>query len=92
MSKAVVTFRLMPSSPEADLEKIKNEALAIAKDNGAIGELQAKVEEVAFGLKAVLILGMYEVAGGDFDAIALLMKEIKNVESAEVTNMDLALG
>lgn len=92
MAKAIITFKIMPESPAIDLEPIKEKALAIAKENGSIGEMQAKEEPVAFGLKAVLVLAMYEVEGGDFDAIANKMKDIENVQSAEVAKMDLALG
>ena len=92
MANAVVTFQLMPESPETDLEPIKEKALAIAKENGAKGEMQAKDEPVAFGLKKVLILGMFDVDKGDFDAIAAKMGEIENVQSSEVANMDLAMG
>lgn len=92
MARAVITFKLMPESPEADLEPIKEKAQAIAKKAGAIGEMQAKEEPIAFGLKAVLVLAMYEVEGSDFDKIAEKMKEIEQVQSAEVAKMDLALG
>jgi len=92
MSKAVITFKLMPESPEVDLEPIKEKALEIAKEAGAIGEMQVKEDPIAFGLKAVLVLAMYEVEGADFDKIAEKMKEIENVQSSEVAKMDLALG
>lgn len=92
MAKAIITFKLMPESPEVDLEPVKEKALEIAKENGSIGEMQSKEEPVAFGLKAVLILAMYEVEGADFDGIAAKMKEIEHVQSAEVAKMDLALG
>ncbi len=45
-----------------------------------------------FGLKAVLVMAMYEVEGSDFDGIAARMQEIPEVQSAEVARMDLALG
>lgn len=92
MARAIITFKLMPESPEVDLEPIKEKALAIAKENNSIGEMQAKEEPIAFGLKAVLVLAMYEVEGADFDQIAAKMKEIEHVQSAEVAKMDLALG
>jgi len=92
MAKAIITFKLMPESPDADLKKIREKALAIAKKNGAIGEMQAKEEPIAFGLKAVLILAMYNVEGTDFERIAEEMQEINQVQSAEVAKMDLALG
>ena len=92
MARAIITFKIMPESPSVDLEPIKAKCLEIAKENGAIGEMQAKEEPIAFGLKAVLILGMYQVEGSDFEAIAVKMSEIENVQTAEVAKMDLALG
>lgn len=92
MAKAIITFKLMPESPDVDLAPIKEQALRIAKEQGAIGEMQAKEEPIAFGLVAVLILAMYTVEGKDFDGIAAEMGKIENVQSAEVAKMDLALG
>ena len=82
----------MPESPEEDLAVITAKALKIAQDVGAIGQMQSKEEPIAFGLKAVLIMAMYEVQGSDFDAIAEKMSAIPGVQSAEVAKMDLALG
>jgi elongation factor 1-beta len=92
MAKAIITFKLMPESPEVDLVSIKDKALEIAKEAGSIGEMQSKEDPIAFGLKAVLVLAMYEVEGSDFEAIAAKMQEIENVKSAEVAKMDLAMG
>ena len=92
MAKAIITFRLMPESPDVDLQPIKEKALAIAKEYHSIGEMQAKEDPIAFGLKAVLILAMYTVEGSDFDVIAAKMGKIAGVQSAEIGKMDLALG
>jgi translation elongation factor aEF-1 beta len=92
MAKAIITFKLMPESPEVDLVPVKDKALEIAKEAGSIGEMQSKEDPIAFGLKAVLVLAMYEVEGADFEAIASKMQEIENVKSAEVAKMDLAMG
>ena len=92
MAKAIITFKLMPESPDVDLEPIKEQAQAIAREKGAIGEMQVKEEPIAFGLKAVLVMAMYSVENHDFEAIAAEMQKIKEVQSAEVAKMDLALG
>ena len=92
MARAIITFKLMPESPEVDLEPIKIKAQAIAKEHGALGQMQCKEDPIAFGLKAVLVLAMYEMKEQDFDAIAAKMGEIPDVLSAEVAKMDLALG
>ncbi|MEK6901147.1 MAG: elongation factor 1-beta [Nanoarchaeota archaeon] len=92
MAKAIITFKLMPESPDVDLEPIKEKAKSIAREKGAIGEMQVKEDPIAFGLIAVLVLAMYNVDTADFDAIAQEMETIENVQSAEVAKMDLALG
>ena len=92
MAKAIVTFKIMPESPDVDLKVIAREALAIARTAGAIGEMQSKEDPIAFGLKAVLILAMYQIEGVDFEKIAEEMQNINQVQSAEVAKMDLALG
>ncbi len=94
MSNAIVTFKVMPASPESDVEAIKVAAEKIAKEVGAKGETQAKIEPIAFGLKQILILGMFEMKDDtNFDAICEKMKkEIPDVATVEVANMDLALG
>ena len=92
MAKAVITFRIMPESPDVNLEPIKKEALRIGREGGAIGEMQVKEEPFAFGLKVIFVMGMYNVEGSDFDAMAEKMSAIEKVQSAEVAKMDLALG
>jgi elongation factor 1-beta len=93
MANAVITFKLMPESPEVDLEAIKDKAKAIAKENGSMGDMLVEEQPIAFGLKAVLVKAMYKVEEEkDFDAIAAKMKDIENVQTAEVAGMDLPLG
>lgn len=92
MARAIVTFKLMPESPEIDLEPIKKKAQEILKKYGAWGETKIKEEPIAFGLKAILALGMFTVENSDFEKIAAEMGEIKDVQSAEIATMDLALG
>ncbi|MBI2573492.1 hypothetical protein HYV86_06520 [Candidatus Woesearchaeota archaeon] len=92
MSRAVVTFKIMPEDPEVQLEPIKAEAQKIAKNAGAIGDTKATEEPFAFGLKIVRILGMFNVETSDFEAMAEEMARLEGVQSAEVEKMDLALG
>ncbi len=92
MAKAVITFKLMPESPHTNLGFVKKKAESIAKERGAIGQMQIKEEPIAFGLKAVIIMAMYEVQNSDFEVIAEEMGKIEGVRSAEVAKMDLALG
>ena len=89
MAKAIITFKLMPESPDVNLEVISKKAQDIAQKAGAIGQMQTKIEPIAFGLKAVLVMAMYDVEGSDFDAIAEKMSLIDGVHKPEVPNIDL---
>lgn len=92
MARAIITFKIMPQSPEVDLAPIKEKAQTIARDSGAMGQMQVIEEPIAFGLVAVMVLGMYKMEDQDFEAIASKMESIPGVQSAEVYKMDLALG
>jgi len=93
MGNAIITFELMGASPDLNLEPIKEQALEIAKEAGAKGNMEAKIEPVAFGLQKVIIMAMYAVSDEmDFDAIAEKMGTIEGVNDAKVAKMDLAMG
>ena len=93
MSNGIITFKIMPESPDSNCETIKEQALKIAKDHGSKGEMQAKIEPLAFGLQQILIYAMYEMNDGkDFDEIKDDMAKIEDVSTVEIINMDLAMG
>ena len=93
MANAIVTFKIMPLNPEIDLESIKNQATAIIKEAGAKGDLAHEMKPLAFGLKELDVLAMFEVKdGNDFDAIVEKINALEGVQSAEIAKMDLAMG
>ncbi|MFT4304246.1 MAG: hypothetical protein ACMXYG_06790 [Candidatus Woesearchaeota archaeon] len=92
MSRAIITFKVMPEDAGVDLESIKAECKKIAQEAGSIGEMLIEEQPIAFGLKAVIVKAMYDVEGGDFDAIAQKMSTIDRVQTADVAGMDLPLG
>ena len=92
MANSIVTFKVMPESPDQDLEAIKEKAVAIATAEGAKGNVATEIQPIAFGLSAVKVLGMYGDENGlDADAIAAKMAEIEGVQAAEVEKVDLAM-
>ena len=93
MSNAIITFKIMPESPDIDLESVKEQALVIATAQGAKGQMQANIVPLAFGLKQLNLLAMFEVGDDvDFDSIAEKFVAIEGVQSSEVDKMDLAMG
>lgn len=93
MANGIVTFKAMPESPDVDTEIIKDKMLEIAKKHGSKGDMQSKIEPLAFGLKAIIVMAMYEMSDDmDFDVVKDEMAKIENVSTAEIINMDLAMG
>ncbi len=93
MANAILTFEIMPESPETDMEAVKEKALEIAKKHGAKGNMESSVEPLAFGLKKVIIMGMYEVSDDkEFDDIPEEMAKIEGAQDAKIAKMDLAMG
>lgn len=92
-SNAIITFKIMPESPDVDLEAVKTEVLKIAQEQGAKGEMRATIEPLAFGLKQLMLMAMYEVNDDvDFDTIAEKFAVLDGVQTSEVAKMDLAMG
>ena len=90
MAQVIITIKLMPSSPEVDLTKIEKEASKeIKKFGGKVGKIEQ--EPIAFGLKAVLIYFYSDESKSNLDPLEESLRKVKNVESAEVTEVRRAL-
>lgn len=55
MGTAALKIRIMPESPESDLEAIKNQAKELAVKHNKVLVHSIEEQEIAFGLKAVII-------------------------------------
>jgi len=90
MVLAALKIKIMPVSPETDLEKIKADAKEI------IERLEAKlhaseIEPIAFGLNA-LILTIAWPENKDLDLIENAVAKIENVQSVETIDFRRAFG
>ena len=86
MGTVAVTLRIMPSSPDTDLEKIKQEV------KNSLG-VEAKLEQinekpVAFGIKCLEVLFTMPDTGGT-DKIEEKLSGIEGVESVNTENVTL---
>lgn len=81
MGNVAIEFKIMPDSPEADLEEIKSE---ISKK---IKIQDSRIEPIAFGLKALKI--MIIVPDKETGDIEGKLKEIKGVSEVEVESTTL---
>ena len=90
MGTALVTIKIMPESPEANLDSIQERAKAIVEEKG--GEKPStKIEPVAFGLNAV-ILNFALDESKQIDPIEEALTAIEQVNSAEVVDFRRAFG
>lgn len=91
MANAVVTLKIMPESPETDLKEIENKAaLSIKEFGGELGKVD--IQPVAFGLKSLNLIFVMDESIGSTEKLEDNIKEIKGVNSVEVTDVRRAIG
>jgi len=90
MGIALIKIKIMPVSPDTDLEEIKTSAKQIVEENNG---LRAVFEEepIAFGLKAVIVSFDIDEAN-PLEQIEEGLRNMENVNSAEVIDMRRAFG
>ena len=91
MAEVVVTIKIMPESPEIDLEEIKSKATeVISEEKGEVGK--SEIEPMAFGLKSLNLIFVRDESLGSVDEIEEKIKLIEGVTSAEVTDVRRTIG
>lgn len=85
MGTAGIKIKIMPSSPEVNLEEIKKEAQKIVEQKEG-KNCRFKEEPIAFGLKA-LILFFDWPEEKELEEVENKLRKIKNVNSAEIVDM-----
>jgi len=90
MGIALIKIKIMPTSPDVNLEEIKTKAKKIIEKGK--GEKVAFTEEpIAFGLKAIIASFSQDESEG-LDPIEQELKTIENVNSIQVIDMRRAFG
>ena len=90
MGIALVKIKIMPTSPEVNLEEIKNSAKTIIESNKG-ARTNFEEQPIAFGLKAV-IAGFEIDEESPLEPIEENLKKIENVNSVQVIDMRRAFG
>ncbi len=92
MAEIIMTLKIMPESPETDLEAL--EAGVKSKITEAVGESQFKVETepIAFGLKAIKISFVIDESKGSQDELENDISEMEGVNSVEVVDVRRTIG
>ena len=90
MGTVLIKVKLMPSSPETNLEEIKAKAKEIV-EAGEGTKVRFEEEPIAFGLKAVITFFALDESH-DVEPIENKLKELENINSAEVIDVRRAFG
>ncbi len=92
MAKVVITLKVMPDSPEVDLDALESEVLKTIKKFLGDVEYKKEIEPVAFGLKAIKIIFVMDESFGSTDELEDIIRNLDNVNSVEVVDVRRAIG
>jgi elongation factor 1-beta len=84
MGSVAVIMKVMPESPEVNLEQLKK---ALREKLPGIQDI--KEEPIGFGLKAIKFVAIVNDAGGETDALETSIGAIPGVERAEIIEVTL---
>ena len=92
MAQVVVTLKIMPKSPEVDLNNIETQAKAKIIDFSQSKEMKIEQEPIAFGLTALKIIFLMDENKGSIDPLEESIKTISGVNSVEAVDVRRAIG
>jgi elongation factor 1-beta len=93
MAMAVITLKIMPESPDVDLQAVQDASVQkIDVFVGAEGEKRYEIEPIAFGLKALKITFVMDEKIGGTEELEAQIGTIEGVNSVEVVDVRRAIG
>jgi elongation factor 1-beta len=92
MGTAIVTLRIMPESPDADLKRIEEEALKLITEFSDDRQKKVDVQPVAFGLNSINIIFLMDEKKGGTEPLEAKISEISEVQSVEMTDIRRIIG
>jgi len=84
MGSVALILKVMPESPDIDLEAMK---VAMRAKVPSIQDIQE--EPIGFGLKALKVMAVVSDQGGETDALEEALSTIEGVERAEIVELTL---
>jgi len=85
-----VKIKIMPSSPNANLEKIKKESESVILKEGG-KNCSFEIQPIAFGLNAVIAFFAWQEEK-ELEKLEQKLRSLDEVNSAEITDMRRAFG
>ncbi|HLD04987.1 MAG TPA: elongation factor 1-beta [Candidatus Nanoarchaeia archaeon] len=92
MATVVITFKIMPESPEIDLSAVEKQAKDKILAHAGPGDTKTEIEPIAFGLKALKITFLMDEQKGGTEPLEEQVNTIEGVQSCEVIDVRRAVG
>lgn len=96
MAEVIITLKIMPSSPDVDLEALSSTAsekiTAFVDEEHKSSDIKKEEQPIGFGLKAIMLTFYMDESVGDTEKLEQTLSELEGVESVSVTNVTRALG
>jgi len=92
MAKVIATLKIMPESPDVNLEELQKKVEKSITDFAGETETKAETEPIAFGLNALNIIFVMEEEKGSTEDLENAIADLKGVNSVEVTDVRRAIG
>jgi len=92
MANVVVTLKIMPQSPEVNLDVLEKKAREEIVKFCNSQEFKTQIQPIAFGLKALLIYFVMDEKIGTTDRLEQAISQLEGVESVEVPDVRRAVG
>ena len=92
MAQAIITLKIMPVSPETDLESIRDKAINLIKQFAGEGDMKIEEQPVAYGLKSIQIIFVMDESLGSTEDLETKISANEDVASVEVTDVRRAIG
>lgn len=90
MANLIITFKVMPESLDVDLKKLEIDVKKLINKYGEVGKIE--IEEIAFGLKALKFLVIYDESKGDTEFLEDNIRNIDGVSSVDIVDVRRAIG
>ena len=92
MANVVVTLKIMPQSPEVNLDGLEKKAREEIVKFCNSQEFKTEIQPIAFGLKALIIYFVMDEKIGTTDRLEQAISQLEGVESVEVPDVRRAIG
>jgi elongation factor 1-beta len=92
MGTAIATLKIMPESPEQDLNSIEKKALKLITEFSDDRQKKVEIIPIAFGLESINITFLMDEKKGGTEELEKKISDIAGVQSVELTDIRRIIG